>query len=154
MTTAGAIEFKRQTASGAEILRHLIACDSSYTPPLSERVRLPDYAEKLSARALLFEAWHGDALVGLVAAYAPPSPAPFFISNVSVDPRFGGRSIATTLMRQCICAARESNSSGLELEVSLFNRRARDLYGRLGFIPGTRTDTHLSMALHLTSEST
>jgi ribosomal protein S18 acetylase RimI-like enzyme len=149
MTADDAIVFRRQTVSSGAILQHLAACDSNFAPPLSQRVTLADYSEKLAAHAALFEAWHGATLIGLVAAYVSAAPTTFFISNVSIDPHFEGRAIASTLMRQCITAASDAGAVGLKLEVSPSNERAVHLYRKLGFAADGRTNTNLLMTLQL-----
>jgi hypothetical protein len=75
------IERRNQADAGA-ILEHLQRCDDQFTPPLSSRVNLKDYAAKLALNAERFEIFDDGKLVALVAMYLNPDCA--FISNVSV----------------------------------------------------------------------
>ena len=56
-------------ASEIEIAEHLTRCDTDFVPPLSGRVEINDYVQKIFGKATTFEAWSSGALVGLVATY-------------------------------------------------------------------------------------
>ena len=93
-----------------------------------------EYAEKLSARAYRWEAWEGNSLVGLVAAYLDGSEEnAAFISNVSVLPAFARRGIAKELLEKCEATAKQHGRSRLQLEVDRANSTARQLYAQLAF---------------------
>ncbi len=95
------------------MLAHLLRCDASFTPPLSSRVDLAAYAEKLVARARRWEAWAEGDLVGLVAVYADASVGGTgFVSNVSVDPPRRGTGVARQLLTDAIGLLRRSGSGG------------------------------------------
>src|SRR5262249_10600899 len=112
---------------------HLTHCDADFTPPLSARLDLGDYAAKLAERAACFEAWDGGQLVGLVAAYVTPGAPEAFISNVSVVYELRGHGVASALVADCIDCARASGAATLTLEVATADRAARRLYEKLGF---------------------
>ena len=63
------IEICTNRAGSRQIADHLRACDSSFTPPLSSKLELSSYAQKIARKADRFEAWVCDELVGMVAAY-------------------------------------------------------------------------------------
>lgn len=115
----------------ADILRHLQACDTGFSPRLSTRVDLTAYAEKLATQALCFAHSEG-ALVGLVAVYANQPPRAF-ISNVSVLPSHQGQGIAQALMTQALNHLRVMGFTEVALEVAEDALPARRLYARLGF---------------------
>lgn len=145
------------TASADAIARHLRACDAGFVPPLSSRVRLDTYAAKLAARALCFEAWDGEALAGLVAAYADRGdpttgqPASAFITNVSVLPSHRGDGTAARLMQACLAALATRGCTTVDLEVDERNEPAQRLYRRCGFVVTGATGTALRMQLDLTT---
>jgi ribosomal protein S18 acetylase RimI-like enzyme len=122
------------TATTQEIVDHLTLCDASFAPPLSERVDIRDYAAKLSAHAMRFEAWDDDTLIGLVAAYPDHARGRMFISNVSVLPEWRGHGLAAGLITRCGDAARELGLRSMVLEVAEENVAARRLYAKLGFV--------------------
>ncbi len=128
------IEFREGTASEESIQVHLEACDGSFTPRLSLKVNIGEYAKKIGARAWTFEAWSGDALVGLVAAYLDDrSTRTGFITSVSVAKEFMGSGIASTLLARCLARSREEGMVAIALEVSRESRAAIHLYEKLGF---------------------
>lgn len=127
--------------SGREdILRHFAACDASFDPPLSVRVNLSAYAEKLADHATRFEIWAGEDLkdsnlIGLVAVYCnAPDRLKAFISNVSVIPDHTGQGIARRLMEAALVHLRARGFTKVELEVSTGATAALGLYKTLGFL--------------------
>src|SRR3954449_7714926 len=127
------LRYRRDTATTDDVHAHLRRCDADFTPPLSARLDLGDYAAKLAERAARCEAWVGRRLVGLVAAYVTPGAPEAFISNVSVDSELRGRGVAATLVADCIDRARGSGAAMLTLEVATADRAAGRFYEKLGF---------------------
>jgi ribosomal protein S18 acetylase RimI-like enzyme len=127
------LEYRRDTATTDDVHAHLTRCDADFTPPLSARLDLRDYAAKLAERAARFEAWDGGELVGLVAAYVTPGAPEAFISNVSVVSELRGHGVAAALVAGCIDRARGSGAATLTLEVATADRAAGRFYEKLGF---------------------
>jgi ribosomal protein S18 acetylase RimI-like enzyme len=127
------LQYRRDTATTADVHAHLTHCDADFTPPLSARLDLRDYATKLAERAARFEAWDGGRLVGLVAAYVTPGAPAAFITNVSVVSELRGRGVAAALVADCIDRARGSGAATLTLEVATADRAAGRFYEKLGF---------------------
>jgi ribosomal protein S18 acetylase RimI-like enzyme len=146
------LQYRRDTASADDVHAHLARCDADFTPPLSARLDLRDYAAKLAERAARFEAWDGDQLVGLVAAYVTPGAPEAFISNVSVVSELRGRGVAAALVADCIDRARGAGAATLRLEVATADRAAGRFYEKLGFTdrdgePAHRPTTMLTLDL-------
>lgn len=117
-----------------EIVAHLLHADTSFVPALSSRVDIQSYAQKLHHRAVRFEAWLGQELVGLAASYCnQPGGGKAFLTNVSVWPEYHGQGIAGHLMRQCIEHVRYLGFGAIELEVDQLNLSAVALYQKHGF---------------------
>lgn len=135
------LQWQTNQASAATVAAHLRACDKLFVPPLTSRVRIDDYALKITALAQRFEAWADGELVGLVAAYFNASddtnrlqrPAAF-ITSVSVLPHQQCQGIAAQLLTHCIEQAKSLRLAALELEVDPSNRAAARLYEKLGFV--------------------
>jgi ribosomal protein S18 acetylase RimI-like enzyme len=127
------LEYRRDSATTDDVRAHLARCDADFTPPLSARLDLGDYAAKLVRRAARFEAWDGDRLVGLVAAYVTPGAPEAFISNVSVVSELRGHGVAAALVADCIDRARGAGAATLRLEVASADRAAGRFYEKLGF---------------------
>lgn len=128
------VSFQRDRASVQQIAGHLRLCDGQFTPSLSSRVDIAEYAGRLAAKSLRFEAWSQDDLVGLVAAYADdPEDHTAFITNVSVLGAWTRRGIGRRLLENCISHVRRQGRHALRLEVSYGQSAAIRLYESLGF---------------------
>jgi len=147
VTVAPAIA--RNRARPADVEAHLTACAQSFTPPLGERLAIPDYAAKLAARAERFEAWDGPTLIGLVAVYCNDSARiAAFVTNVSVLPTRMGIGLGRRLLAAAITHARDLGFAGMALSV---DRRAAALrlYRELGFTDDGRDGDTLHLRLDL-----
>ncbi len=120
------------------ILQHLQACNTQFSPRLSTRVNLNEFAHKIRQYAATFEAWHNDALAGLVACYYnDPNKALGFITHVSVLSPYSKQGIATTLLQHCVTYGEQQQFATLELQVQANNQLAIHLYQHFGFYATT-----------------
>lgn len=132
------------------IAAHLHKCDSAFAPPLSSRVAIDDYARKIVSRAVRFEAWAGEDLIGLVAAYCDmPSRSAAFLTNVSVRPEWHGRGVASQLIETSRNHVRALGFSRIDLELAVTNQAAMSLYQRCGFISQNPAGPIVRMTLYL-----
>ncbi|HTP49581.1 MAG TPA: GNAT family N-acetyltransferase [Anaeromyxobacteraceae bacterium] len=141
--------YREDSCSEREVLAHLEACDEQFRPPLSARVELARYAGKIRARARTFEAWQGEVLAGLVAAYFDPAARSAYVTSVSVLPQFGRRGIARRLMEACLAHATRAGTTKVSLEVAAASPGAVSLYAQLGFEESGRSGENLFMTLTL-----
>lgn len=145
-----AIEFGLNKASEAQIAEHLLRCDTDFVPPLSGRVEISDYAKKIASKATRFEAWSGDKLVGLVAAYCNDwEQRVAHITSVSVLREWMGQGVAAHLVGQCVEHAKVSGMRQISLEVANDNAPAIGLYEKSGFIAGKTKAPFVTMELYL-----
>jgi ribosomal protein S18 acetylase RimI-like enzyme len=135
-------EFATNRSSAEQLRRHLEACDDRFVPPLSTRVDLQSYSEKLLARAERHEAWLEGELVGLVAIYLNHSSADAYVSNVSVEEKHAGQGLGKHLMRSAREQARSLNFQTMSLEVNSEAHPALKLYEAIGFqlVPSETSD--------------
>lgn len=131
--TARELSFRIDTSSVEDIRTHLLGCDRQYCPRLSERVDIGEYSRKIREHALTAEAWEGETLAGLVAAYPNALERSCYITNVSVLPDYGGNRLATKLLSAFVRHAHAINAATISLEVSKASHRALRLYARFGF---------------------
>jgi ribosomal protein S18 acetylase RimI-like enzyme len=125
--------FLRNCSQADDIREHLFACDSAFSPLLSSRVFIPDYAAQLFARAERFEAWAGPRLIGLVAVYCnDQGRREAFVSSVSVSVDWARRGIARRLLQEAIAEIRDRGFGRLALSVDR-SALALRLYRGLGF---------------------
>lgn len=147
---SGTVEFGSNKASEAQIAEHLSHCDADFVPPLSSRVVISDYAKKIVANAIRFEAWSNGDLVGLAAMYCNDREKRVaYITSVSVLREWMGKGIATNLMRRCVEHAKEAEMERISLEVSSGNPAAIRLYEKCGFSAGKASAPFLTMDLYL-----
>ncbi len=148
-----AVEYLVNSASGAEIAEHLLCCDANFVPTLSERVVIPDYAQKIAGKAARFEAWSNGRLIGLVAIYCNDLETRYaHITSVSVMNQWTGEGIAAQLMNLCIRHAKTAGMHQISLEVATGNMPAIKLYEKSGFIAGMVNEPFISMKLNLGSK--
>lgn len=147
-----AVELLLNTASEADIIKHLWACDADFKPPLSSRTKINNYAKKIMSKATRFEAWSNGRLVGFVAAYYNGLENHIvFITSVSVLKKWTGKAIATRLINQCIEHAKASGMRQIDLEVASDNTSAIRLYEKSGFVTDPVNAAVMTMHLYLES---
>jgi ribosomal protein S18 acetylase RimI-like enzyme len=149
------IEYLLNKASTAEIAEHLTCCDADFMPPLSRRVEIESYAQKIASKAVRFEAWSDGTLVGLVAAYCNDEEKRIaYVTSVSVLRAWTSRGIAARLMAVCVEYAKASGMRQISLEVARGNTRATRLYERFEFVKGSGTTPFITMDLCLKGRRT
>ena len=143
-------QYKIATANEEDIFTHLNECNYSFNPPLNEKVSLPCYSKKIAQKAITFEAWESQNLVGLVAAYFNDfESGTGYITSVSLIERIMSRGIASKLLTMCIDYARRYNFGKIELEVFRGNTKAVSLYKKFSFTTIGNRDNLLLMKLEL-----
>jgi len=133
---------------------HLRECDARFSPRLSARVDIGDYARKLASFADRMEIWQEGRLVGLVAAYLNNQETRRgFVSSVSVTSDCEGAGLASQLMQKCIHIAQDKGCEKLDLEVGGDDERTKSFYLRHGFaLSGEGRSGFLRMELNLTDQ--
>lgn len=144
------VQFLLNTASVGQIAEHLRCGDADFVPPLSSRVEIDAYAQKMGRKATRFEAWSDGTLVGLVAAYCnDPDQQLAYITSVSVLRAWNGQGIAARLMAQCVEHAKVSGLRQIRLEVASANTPAIKLYQKAGFVADKANTRSMGMKLGL-----
>lgn len=129
------VRFSIQCASEAVVLRHLQICNDYFMPFLDQSVGLKTFAGKIYEHAVTFEAWYGDALVGLLSGYFNDTHRRTgYINHLCVLKSHQGKGIAALLLRQCFTYAVSNGFREILLEVGRENRVAKDLYVKYGFV--------------------
>lgn len=116
-----------------DIHKHLVACDVSFIPKLSEKVNIATYSKKIKDNAIRVEAWKEDTLIGLVAFYFNNENHFAYITNVSVINDYKGFGVAKKLLKKAIDHTQTLNCEIVKLEVSKSNYNAIQLYKLFGF---------------------
>ena len=115
------------------VQQHLITCSNTFVPSLDSYVNVNEYSKKIFEQAILFTKFDGDKLVGLVAAYDNPTEQFGWITNVSVDPEYSKKGIATELLNRCHKYFETKRYFSIFLEVFVNNDKAIKLYIKQGF---------------------
>ena len=115
------------------VQQHLITCSNTFVPSLDSYVNVNEYSKKIFEQAILFTKFDGDKLVGLVAAYDNPTEQFGWITNVSIDPEYSGKGIATELLNRCYKYFETKKYFSIFLEVFVNNDKAIKLYIKQGF---------------------
>lgn len=126
------IEYKINTATEFLLIEHLTHCNDQFIPPLNTKVSIEAYGKKISENAVVFEAWDGNVLVGMVAMYVNEN-IEGYITNVSVYSEYGGKGIASQIFNNLLAYSEENNISSIKLEVNVSNAFAISLYKKFGF---------------------
>lgn len=145
------INYLINDATAKDIIEHLNSCDSYFIPPLSTRVNLIEYSDKIRKFGITFECWNYEKkLVGLVAVYMNDNVNNNgFISNVSVISNYRNKGIAKFLIDNCLSYAKKNSINCLTLEVSELNIRAIKLYKTFGFQITKKNGIFLEMKLNV-----
>ena len=116
------------------IQQHLTTCSNTFIPSLDSYVDINDYSKKIFEQATLFSKFDGAKLVGLVAAYDNPTEKFGWVTNVSVDPNYSRKGIASELLNECNKYFENKKYFNIFLEVFSDNKKAIKLYIKHGFI--------------------
>ena len=128
------LKYTEGMASEQEIYSHLMKCNEYFSPPLEKKVNIHEYSNKIFQKAVTFEAWITDTLVGLVAAYFnDPDGQSGYVTNVSVIRPYMGKGIISILINRCIDYAKRNSFRSISLEVAKANHQAINLYRKFRF---------------------
>lgn len=135
-------------AEEKEIFFHLKECKDYFIPSLDKTVDIANYSKKIFDKAVRFEAWDKEVLVGVLAVYFNNLNNRIgYITNVSVLNRYSGRGIASNLIKNCIQYATENNFKEIVLEVNNENESAINLYKKFNFIEIKKENDLITMRL-------
>jgi len=139
-------------ALATDLLDLLLAVDGDFTPALSSRLALDDYASKLAEKATVFSVFSEGRMSAFAALYCnDPEGVSAFLSMVAVDPQRRGTGLAMHLLGAAIDYLRQQGFAVLRLEVYPDNAAALRLYEKLGFERKAPTSTAIPMELALSA---
>jgi ribosomal-protein-alanine N-acetyltransferase len=144
------LRYETGTATYSDIHSHLKECSDDFNFPLEKRVDIALYSKKIFEKAITFEAWVDNILIGLIAAYFNSMNHSFgYITNISVMKIYTGLKIASLLMSMCIEYANRNNFRGVMLEVSKDDKNTINIYEEFGFVKNDIRGNSLLMSLRL-----
>jgi len=143
------ITYKINTSSQSEIKSHLDICSNEFVPPLDSYVDIENYSTKIFDKAIRFEAYCENKLIGLIATYINENEKYGFITNVSLESEFHGKEISKNLLDKCIKYILELKFKKLILEVYSNNSKAIKFYLKNNFKIKNNTKDIFIMELDL-----
>jgi ribosomal protein S18 acetylase RimI-like enzyme len=132
----------------SQILDHLEICKDSFVPSLDTYLNLSEYSQKIHTKALLFERFEDNKLVGLIAAYVNDGKLGY-ITNVSIIPEYQGKGLSLSLLKECINYFTREGYNSINLEVFTENKRAIDFYQKNKFKIIERSKKTIMMKIEL-----
>lgn len=118
-----------------EILKFLLDVDKHFKPePISKRVNLDEYAEKLSTFANHFYVKEDESIIGMSCCYMnDPSKEKIFVSITCVDYKYLGKGIGRRLTNEYEKEAIKEGFKAIEFEVHIDNLPSIEMHKKLGF---------------------
>lgn len=112
---------------------YLKEVDNLLIPPLSSRVDLAEYAERVCNRAILFVAKDGEEWVGVEAVYFNEYPEFSFTTHLSVKKEYqeGGK-IGMELMLRQLRYLKEHRTKGLRFSIRKSNKALLNYHLKTG----------------------
>lgn len=115
------------------VLAFLAGVDDEFATPLSHRVNLESYSEKLAANAWHCFAVANDQDVGHLAFYVDDEKRTAFVSSVAVNAAFQRQGVGAAMLDSVVKRCRTSSIKRISLEVSSTATGASEFYQCLGF---------------------
>jgi len=134
------------------IQQHLIICSNTFIPSLDSYVNIDNYSKKIFEQATLFTKFDNNKLIGLVAAYDNPTEKFGWITNVSVDPDYSRKGIASELLNECNKYFENKKYFSIFLEVISDNEKAIKLYIKHRFTNYKIKDNKMILKQELTQQ--
>lgn len=125
---------EKTTLTKKQLIDFLFAIDKDFPIPLSDKVNIAEYAEKLMDKADLVAEIEEDRIKGLAAGYTENIiDNSAYIALVGVQDKFRGQGIAKQLVKTFIKLCQEKNIHSINLYTHQTNVPAIKMYGALGF---------------------
>jgi ribosomal protein S18 acetylase RimI-like enzyme len=147
------IEYKIKTASREMITEHLFQCSDLFVPPLATYVSIEEFGRKLFEKAVTFEAWHENKLVGLAAAYFNDFTDKIgFWTNLSLLSEYQNLGIASILTSSVITYGEKNGFKRINLEVKSLNVNVIKFHEKHGFVKTGQNNDYFIMSYDIISK--
>ncbi len=126
--------YKINTLDYDELLNFLKNCNSEFTPKLSERISLDEYAKKILNFATTFEAWDGNEFVATVIAYINDfETKQAFVTLAYCKKQHRRKGIISCLIKMLEAKCKEKDFTSITLNCSVDNEKAISMYEKNNF---------------------
>lgn len=121
------------TVEREEFLNYLKEVDDLLIPPLSSRVNLAEYADKVTSKAVMFVAKDGSEWVGVEAVYFNEFPDYSFTTHLSVKKEYQNNSmVGTELMLRQLRYLKKNRTKGLRFSLRKSNTQLLNYHLKTG----------------------
>ena len=131
------IEVHNQNPSIEHILLDVLqSVNDDFTPALSKWVSIPNYATKLSQKAVCWLVYEAEICIGFAACYVNRAPEYSFWTMLAIRKAYRNRMAALQLEQHVIAYCREHGSMGIKAEVDPKHVELIQLHRMFGFEVG------------------
>lgn len=116
------------------LIKFILAQDITFSPPLSSKVNINEFVQKIMASAIIVKAVLNNEIIGIASFYTND-----FISFeghltlLTVDEKYRNMGIASALIDKMFEILKEKGMISVDLTTELENENARKLYEKMGF---------------------
>lgn len=134
-----------------EIENLLWQIDGDFHSPLSLRLNIADYAEKMAKNATIFSVYDKETLTAFAAVYCNDSNSQIaYLTMIAVAPGYRERGLGSNLIEASIRYLKRINFKSFKLEVDKKNINALAMYQRFGFNKIAERDDSIFMEMKMT----
>ena len=137
-----------------DLFKFIINTERLFNPPISERVNLNDYINKLilESEILVAKEIENNKLIGVAAYYCTPNKFDYaFLSFIAVNSKYKG--VGSLLIQEMIEYCKYKNMKGIETQTWESNERSLSLFKKFDFVEtdriSNRSNTERSILLKL-----
>ena len=127
--------------------KHINLLKDIMEPPLTGRVEIDSYVEKLAHGADIFYAMDGEHICGSCAVYLNLKRG--YITSFGIFSNYWRRGIGTLLLDEVSRTAKEKHIMEVELRVYKSNEKAIRFYEKYGFEPQNIEGNWIMMRYHM-----
>lgn len=125
--------FFRDKSVFKEVIDVMKQTNHDFVPPLSDKFKLEDIAQKYIDRAHIYISYFNNKPCGLVAFYPNIRPKDSYLSMIMVNKEYRGKSIGKNLELLCLDFCKENNSKGVMVNMRKSNERLLQSRQELGY---------------------
>ena len=107
--------------------------DDLFSVPLSLRVNIDEYAEKLANSSFNFFLETESEDAAHAGLYINKEESKAYLSSIAVLPVFFGKGLGSKLLQEIECFLKKHNIRLIELEADLNSKKLRNFYTKAGF---------------------
>jgi len=117
------------------IYNFLLSIDHEIVPPMSSRINLKTYPEKIKALSIGIAVMQNDLMIGILVFYPPNSTDNYvYLTLIGIDKKFRDKKISGILIYKMIDTANKMNAKGIKTQTWASADKLVKFYKQFGFI--------------------